>query len=203
MSHLRPRRAVDRILHLIPANRVEEERQMNSLDTATRGCVILLTDVQTPIIDADFLTHYNLSVDVRNKRLSKSQLDSCLGLINPVSKYHFKDPSPVWLIKCIATHGGMSRNTGMSPKSTAPNKIITPATDTDRLRAATLGVEMSANFPTTTAATTKTSRPPSLVTSYSTAEATTIKSPASFGIYNETVTTNPPAITATTTVTRR
>nr|AAK07485.1 gag-pol polyprotein [Clonorchis sinensis] len=31
--------------------------------------IFLLADVQTPIIGADFLTHYNLSVDVRNKRL--------------------------------------------------------------------------------------------------------------------------------------
>ncbi|KER21705.1 hypothetical protein T265_10032 [Opisthorchis viverrini] len=44
--------------------------------------IFLLADAQTPIIGADFLTHYNLSVDVRHKRL----LDTLTSLsVNGIS----------------------------------------------------------------------------------------------------------------------
>ncbi|TGZ73117.1 hypothetical protein CRM22_001716 [Opisthorchis felineus] len=102
---------------------------------------------------------------------------------------------------CMATHGGTSGNTDIPPTSSAPNKINTLATDTDRLRAATPGVEMSTKFPITTATTTTTSRHISLATSDSTAETATTKYPVSIAIYNERATIKAPAVTSTTTVT--
>jgi len=46
-----------------------------------------IADIQRPIIDADFLSHYGLLVDIKNKRI----LDSVTGLTNKekLSRIHF------------------------------------------------------------------------------------------------------------------